>query len=111
LDKIRCFLADNPNYLRAQGQVPRQLTDYERIQYVLVARDHWLWMDSTDTVAIIEFEAFATSLGRSSNLRSVIDELLTYDRLPVEGRDFRVQYDRATVNGVSLESRVYYAVY
>jgi hypothetical protein len=110
LDRIRRFLTDNPGYLSAQGKVPRRLADYERIQYLLVARDHWLWVEPTDGLAIVEFEAFATSLGRSPNLRSAIDDLLTYDWLPVERRDFRLQYDRATANGVSIESQVFYAV-
>ena len=65
LDRIRRFLTDNPGYLHAQRKVPQRLADYEHIQYVLVARDHWLWVEPTDGIAIVEFEAFATSLSRS----------------------------------------------
>lgn len=110
LGRIRCFLRDNPGYLRARGKVSRELAGYEHTQYLLIARDHWLWVEPTDGLAIVEFEAFATSLGRSPSLRSAIDDLLTYDWLPVERRDFRVQYDRATANGVSIESQLFYAV-
>jgi hypothetical protein len=110
LERIRRFLTDNPDYLLARGKVPRLLADYERIPYLLVARDHWLWVAPTDSLAIVEFEAFATSVGRSPDLQSAIGDLLTYDWLPVDRRDFRVQYDRATANCVSIESEVFYAV-
>ena len=110
LRSIGDFLAKNPAYLVEQRRSPRQLADYKRVEYVLVARDHWLWVEPGDGLAIVEFEAFVISLGRSSSLGSAVDELLAYDWLPVEGRDFRVQYDRATANGVSIESQVFYPV-
>ena len=75
-----------------------------------MARDHWLWIEPDDGLAVAEYEAFTTYLSRSGDLSAAIDELLTYDWLPVGGRDFRIQYDRATANGVSLESQVYYAL-
>jgi len=109
LGKIRRFLMDNPDHLRAQGKLPKQFNDYEHIHYLLVARDHWLWIEPADGIAIVEFEAFSTALSRSENLHSTISDLLTYEWLPLEGRDFTVQYDRATANGVSIESEVFYA--
>ena len=57
-----------------------------------------------------EYQAFRTCLSRSGDLSTAINELLTYNWLPVAGRDFRIQYDRATANGVSVESQVYYAL-
>ena len=38
----------------------------------------------------------------------VCTELLGYEWLPVEGRDFRVQFDRAIANGAAIESEVFY---
>ena len=38
------------------------------------------------------------------SVRQSVD-LHVYEWLPVEGRDFVVRFDRATVNGVSIESR------
>jgi len=67
-------------------------------------------MDVTDGVALVEYEASAMSLSGSGDLHSAVDELLTYDWLPVEGQDFRVQYDGVTVNGVGQESEVFYAI-
>jgi hypothetical protein len=81
-----------------------------RIEYLLVARDHWLWIEPADGFAITEYEAFTTYLSHSGDLSAAINELLTYEWLPVGGRDFRIQYDRATAKGVSLESQVYYAL-
>jgi hypothetical protein len=109
LGQIRQFLMDNPDHLSVQGKLPRRLNDYEHIHYLLVARDHWLWMEPADGFAIVEFEAFSAALGRSENLHAAISDLLTYEWLPVEGRDFTVRYDRATANGVSIEFEVFYA--
>jgi hypothetical protein len=49
------------------------------------------------------------SLERAANLHDPIDELLTYGWLPVEGRDFRIQEDRAESDGVMIESPVFYS--
>ena len=49
------------------------------------------------------------ALARSGDLHSMVAGLLTYDWLPVEGRDFVVRYENATANGVSLESEVFYS--
>jgi hypothetical protein len=110
LKRIREFLSVNPDYLHFRDRLPGRITDYARIEYLLVARDHWLWIEPDDGLAVAEYEAFTTYLSRSGDLSAAIDELLTYDWLPVGGRDFRIQYDRATANGVSLESQVYYAL-
>ena len=109
LEQVCQFLMDNPDHLRAQGKLPRRLTDYEHVHYLLVARDHWLWVEPTDDIAILEFEAFSTALSRAENLHSAVGSLLSYEWLPIEGRDFTVQYERATANGVSIESEVFYA--
>lgn len=110
LKKIREFLSINPDYLALHGRLSRRITDYARIEYLVVARDHWLWIEPADGFAVVEYEAFTTYLSRSADLSTAIDELLTYEWLPLGGRDFRIQYDRATANGVSLESQVYYAL-
>jgi hypothetical protein len=109
LDSIRTFLAANPDYLRSRRLLSRRLDEYERVHYLLVARDHWRWVEPRDDVAIVEFEAFARTLEHSDSLRHAVDELLTYDWLPLEGRDFRIQFDRATANGVWIESPVFYS--
>ena len=108
LSSIQQYLAANPACLQAQGRLPRLVNQYDRVCYLLVARDHWRWK-SPDGIAIVEFDAFVRALARSGNLHDVVAGLLTYDWLPVEGRDFIVQYDNATANGVSIESQVFYS--
>ena len=109
LGKIRRFLLHKPNHLAAQRKLPRRFSDYEHIYYLLIPRDHWPWLEPTEEAAILEFEAFARALERSEDLLSTIRLLLTYEWLPVEGRDFTVRYERATANGVSIESQIFYA--
>jgi hypothetical protein len=109
LATIRAYLQTHPEHLLALGLAQRPLNEYQNVHYLLVARDHWRWVEPHDEVAVVEFEAFAQALGRSANLREAIGDLLTYDWLPVEGRDFRIQYDKATANAVTIESPVFYS--
>ena len=109
LSSIQQYLAANPACLQAQGALPRLLNQYDRICYLLVARDHWRWMQGPDGIAIVEFDVFMRALSRTGNLHAMVAGLLTYEWLPVEGRDFVVQYDTATANGVSIESEVFYS--
>jgi hypothetical protein len=109
LEKIRKFLIENPNYLAARGKLAKGVDQYRNVYFLLVPRDHWLWLDPTNDTAIIEFEAFAKAMEKTEDLLSTMQALLSYEWLPVEGRDFTVRYDRATVNGVSVESQVFYA--
>ena len=110
VDEVRRFLEDTPRHLAAIGKIARSLSDYERVLYMVVARDHWLWVEPTNGIAIVEYEAFVQALDRYDNIRDAIDELLRYDWLPAEGRDFVVRDQEATVNGVTIESEVFYAV-
>ena len=110
LQLIRTFLRANPRHLRDQRRLSRPLTDYERVHYLLIARDHWRWVDPGDQIASVQFDAFAQILGHSDNLRAAMDELLRYDWLPIEGTNFAVRFESAGVNGVSLESEVFYSI-
>jgi hypothetical protein len=67
-----------------------------------------VWVEPSKELAIVEFDAFSKALQRPDGLSSTISDLLEYDWLPQEGKDFRVQLEPSTVNGVSLESDVYY---
>ena len=67
-------------------------------------------IDATDGIALVEFAAFTMALGAAGDLHSAVQQLLTYDWLPVEGRDFQVQYDGVIVNGVGQESEVFYSL-
>ena len=109
LEEIQRFLADAPEHLSAQGRLPRPLNEYEHVHYLLVARDHWRWVAPHNGIAIVEFDAFARVVAQSANLHEAVITLLSYEWLPVEGRDFFVRYDRATATGVSLESQVFYS--
>ena len=109
LSAIKRFLAGAPDYLTAKGRLRRSVREYRHIYHLLVARDHWRWVEPKDGIAIVEFEAFAAALRCSSSLDEAVSRLLTYEWLPVEGRDFDIRYHRASANGVSIESQIFYA--
>lgn len=109
MDKIRQYLLKNPKHLTHQKRLSKAFTDYQNVFYLLVPRDHWLWIDPTDDAAIVEYEAFAKVMGGDQDLLSAVHLLVTYEWLPVESRDFTVRYERATVNGVSMESQIFHS--
>ena len=110
LEEIRHFLANNPDYLPSQRKLPKKINEYKKVFYLLVARDHWVWIEPREGLAIVEFTAFSSAINRSERLDVAIENLLTYDWLPVEGHDFSVQFDQATAGGVAIQSEVFYAI-
>jgi len=103
LQLIRAYALRHPDFLRELEKLPRGLTSYANVHYLLVAWDHWFWIDPEDGIAVVSFDALLPALKSGTNLQSLITELLTYEWLPVEGRDFRVSYATVDVNGAVLE--------
>ena len=110
LGLIRTFLRSNPRHLSDSGRLPRPLTDYANVHYLLIARDHWKWTDPSDGFATAQFDALAAALASGRDLRRAVDHLLQYDWLPTEGSSFAVRFESASCNGVSLESELFYVV-
>jgi hypothetical protein len=110
LQQIRRFLVEHPTHLRSVGRLPNSMDEYRNCYYLLVARDHWLWVEPAEGAAIVEFEPFAAALSRPVSLNSAMSDLLRYEWLPIEGRDFYVRYDTLTANGASIQSEVFYAL-
>jgi hypothetical protein len=43
-------------------------------------------------------------------LSAAVTEMLRFDWLPVEGRDFEVRYESAAANDVVIESEIFHAL-
>jgi hypothetical protein len=104
---IRDFMRLHPDFLHERGKLPRNLTEYAAIHYLLLAWDHWYWVEPDDGIAIIDFGAFVPALRKSSSLDALVARLLTYNWLPQEGRDFRVSYAPSEANGAVFESCIF----
>jgi hypothetical protein len=104
---IRAYARKHPDFLRERGKLPRSLTSYANVHYLLVVWDHWFWIDPEDGIAVVNFDAFLPALRTGTDLQCLLTELLKYEWLPVEGRDFRVIYAPAVVNGAVLESPIF----
>jgi len=109
LHRVREFCRTSPEHLASLGALAKPLSEYRNVSYLVVARDHWRWVAPADDIGLVEFDAFAQVVAHSPDLHSAIDELLRYEWLPAEDRDFVVRYERATANGVSIESEVLFA--
>lgn len=108
LKNIRKFLRNEPDHLASIGHLSRAVNEYTNIYYLLVARGHWTWVAPMDGVATVEFDAFAGALSEAIGLDTAMNRLLSFDWLPVEGRDFVVEHELRTVNGVSIECEIFY---
>jgi hypothetical protein len=108
LELVRAYARKNPDFLRELGKLPQSLERFANVHYLLVVWDHWFWIDPDDGIAIVNFEAFLPALRSGSDLNGLVTDLLAYDWLPVEGRDFRVDYATSAVNGAVIESASFY---
>ena len=110
LADIQTFLAENPKHLNNLRTLPRSLDQYENVHYIVLARDHWFWREPNKSIAVLEFEAFVTIISEASDLQLAMEELLRYEWLPVEGRDFEVISEVATAGGVSIKCEMFYGL-
>jgi hypothetical protein len=109
LGRIRTFLSNNPEYLTERGKLLRSLSDYLEVRYMLIARDHFAWVDPDKAFPVIEFETFKRAISKAGTLREALVQMLTFEWLPVEGRDFTVKLEVARANGVSIVSETFHA--
>lgn len=108
LRQIRDYLQRFPEHLKRIGKLARPINEYRRVEYLLVARDHWPWIEPKDGVAIVEYGGFMKAMLKAQSLFEALDGLLGYGWLPEEGKDFSVVFERNIVNGVALESEVFF---
>jgi len=109
LAQIRKFLTANPNYFTTRKKLLKPFNEYKHVHYLLIPRDYCPWIEPADGISLIDFDAFKKAMLGPENLHDTVLRLLTYEWLPVDGRDFSVRYDRAAVNGVAVESEVFYS--
>ena len=107
--RIKQFCREHPEFLQQRKALKQRLTEYKNVHYLLIARDHWIWVEPGDQAAVVDFEQFRTAVGRHRTLDAAVSEILAYDWLPIEGQDFHVRYDHRMVEGVAVESEVFYA--
>ena len=104
---IRSFARQDPNFLKLRKKLPKSILDYANVHYLLVSWDYWHWIEPEDGIAIVDFTALLEAMNMGEDLHDAITKLLSYDWLPVEGRDFRVKPAVTSVNGASIESMIF----
>lgn len=109
LAKVRDFLSKNPDHLSLRGVATGSLETYD-VHYLLVARDHFKWIEPPEGLAVVAYDPFKLMLSDATDLKSGIAGLLKFHWLPVEGRNFRVQFTPFEANGVTIEAEVFYRV-
>jgi hypothetical protein len=112
VNQLRCiekFLSQNPRYLADRGKLSRSISEYSEVRYLLIARDHFVWVDPDKTYPVIEHDNFKRAMAETDTLHGALNQLLTFDWLPVEERDFTVKFETSRANGVSIESEIFHA--
>lgn len=108
LRTVKRFCTDNPQFLEQRRLVKRNLADYDHVYYMLIARDYWAWVEPADSTSVVDAAQLLDFLSRNVSLHSALSALLLYEWLPIEGRDFDVRFNRAQVEGVTIETEVFY---
>lgn len=103
LRDIREFLRQYPHYLKECGIIERG-EHQPVLSYAVIARDHITNTLEKDGIWLAEFDALNWALHNSINLTDAIKRFRTYDWLPLEGRDFVVQFEAGSISGVTMES-------
>jgi hypothetical protein len=109
LHDVQLFLKSNPAFLCDCGCLSAALDSYSEVRYLLIARDHFVWVDPDTDFPVIEHEVFKTLVRKCGNLRSMVAEILSFNWLPVEDTDFTVRFEPIESNGVVVESEIFYA--
>jgi len=93
LARIREFLGENPGYLLDRKALGRAL-EQDRTIYLLLCKGH---MASEDVIrpgiVVADWDVFCDYIARFT-LAETIEKLVSYEYLPVEGRDFTVDVTR-----------------
>ena len=110
LARLKSFLESNPTYLKVRGALSRDLSEYANVHFALVGRDHMVWPPADPECLIVEYDVFKEHLKKMTGLNTAVQELGKYDWLPVEGVDFEIRMDAATVNGISIEGQTYHTL-
>lgn len=108
LSTVKRFCGEHSSFLRQRGKVSRDLSEYRHVYYLLLARDHWAWLELDGIPVVADFDQFLNAVGRHETLRDALTDLLAFEWLPVEDRDFHVTYDTAIVEAVTVQSEVFY---
>ncbi len=110
LGKLKLFLESNPSYLKVRGALSRDLSEYSNVHFALVGRDHMVWPATDPGCLVVEYEVFKEHLKKLTELNSTFQMLSQYDWLPVEGVDFEIRMEAATVNGITIEGQTYHVL-
>ncbi len=102
LQKVHTFLQANPEYLKTRRAVARNFDEYA-VYFGLVGLEHLVWSDTGSGQFIVEYDTLKRGLQGAGTLSTAISRFQTYDWLPVEGADFDIRFESATVNGVTIE--------
>jgi hypothetical protein len=108
LKDVRGFLERCPDFLSDRGILQRGQRPL--LSFAVIARDHLTETRDQGDTWIAEYDALLWALNGSNNLGDAIRKLQASEWLPVEGRDFVVQFEPASLAGVTIESEVFHRV-
>lgn len=103
---IKAFLTANPRFLADRGKLAKQLTEYKHVQCCVVSRDHLIASHETD-LPVFGYDAFEHYMSGTKTAPEAITALNKMDWLPREGEDFRCEWTRNAVGGVTTLTELF----
>jgi hypothetical protein len=108
LHEIRTFLEQYPDHLQKTN---RLTSGYKpNFSYAVIARDHLNYKPQQDNFLIAEFDALIWALQNADNLEEALHKLQSFEWLPVEGREFKVQFRSSKVAGITIDAETFYRI-
>ena len=105
---VRNYCRQHPEFLKKLGKIGKDISEYRNVYYMLIGRDHWNWCDPSDQTYVVDAEQFIEAVSRHESLEDGMTELLSYEWLPIEDEDFHVKMDGAMMEGVCIESEIFF---
>jgi hypothetical protein len=76
----------------------------------LVGLEHLVWSDTGPRQFIVEYDILKKGLQEAPNLSTAISRFQSYDWLPIEGTDFELRFEGATVNSIAIEGESFFTL-
>jgi hypothetical protein len=108
LKLTRQYGRSHPEFLLDRAKLSRSLSGYKAVHHVLLVRDYWHWVEPDDSIAVLDFDEFLAQFQDSTSLFDLMTALLSYEWLPVEGRNFYVDFTTTEVNGAMIETALFH---
>ena len=104
---IREFLQIQPDFFLRRRILSKTLSEYQHVEFCVVARDHLIFNDPADC-PIIDYESFLYMLNSTVALHEGMSSLRALDWLPIEDVHYRREFRPFHAGGITAWMEIYF---